>query len=127
VSASTSSGGFVLGFVTVTHSMSKSLTTIKEVTVKKRPPIHPGRHLAEFLEDYNLTQYALAKALGVPQLRISQIVRGQRGITADTALRLSRYFGNSAQFWLNLQTHYDLETAKDALGKRLEQEVLVRA
>lgn len=93
--------------------------------MKKRPPNHPGKHLAEFMEEYALTQYALAKALGVPAMRISQIVREQRGITADTALRLSRYFGNSAQFWLNLQTHYDLETAKDALGKDLER-VLVR-
>lgn len=89
--------------------------------MKKRSPTHPGKHLTEFMEEHELTQYALAKALGVPQLRISQIVREQRGITADTALRLARYFGMTPEFWLNMQNHYELELAKDKLGKKLER------
>ncbi len=89
--------------------------------MKKHPPIHPGEHLAEFLEDYQLTQYALAKALGVPQLRISQIIRGQRGISANTALRLAHYFKMTPQFWLNLQSHYELELARDELEGQLEK------
>jgi len=74
-----------------------------------------------------LSQYALAKAIGVPARRINEIVLGKRAITPDTALRLSRYFGLSERFWLNLQTRYDLELAKDRLADRLEQEVRVRA
>jgi antitoxin HigA-1 len=89
--------------------------------MKKRLPTHPGKHLLEFMEEYELSQYALAKALRVPQLRISQIVREQRGITADTALRLGRYFNMSPEFWLNLQTYYELELARDELGAVLEQ------
>jgi antitoxin HigA-1 len=95
--------------------------------MKKRLPNHPGKHLAEFMEEYELTQYALAKALGVPQLRISQIVRGQRGISADTALRLARYFKMTPEFWLNMQSHYELELAKVELADRLEREVAVMA
>ncbi|MFH7025902.1 MAG: HigA family addiction module antitoxin [Heteroscytonema crispum UTEX LB 1556] len=76
------------------------------------PNIHPGEILQlEFLEPLNITPYRLSKDIGVPQTRISEIISGKRSITADTALRLSRYFGNSAQFWLNLQTQYDLREA----------------
>lgn len=75
----------------------------------------------------DLSQYALAKAISVPPRRINEIVHGLRGITADTALRLGRYFGMSPEFWLNLQTHFDLESARDALAGRLEREVRVRA
>lgn len=92
----------------------------------KLPPIHPGEVLlTEFLEPMQLSQYALAKAIGVPARRINEIVLGKRAITPDTALRLSRYFGLSERFWLNLQTRYDLEIAKDQLADRLEREVSV--
>jgi addiction module HigA family antidote len=94
----------------------------------KLPPIHPGEILhEEFLLPLNLSQYRLAKDIGVPPRRINEIVKGKRAITPDTALRLSRYFGLSERFWLNLQTRYDLETAKDRLENRLEQEVRVYA
>ena len=83
-------------------------------------PIHPGEHLKEFLEELGISAYQLATSIGVQQTRISQILKGQRGITADTALRLSRYFGNSAEFWLNLQSHYELERSLAQLGKELE-------
>lgn len=92
------------------------------------PPIHPGEILLEeFLEPLGLSQYRLAKDISVPPRRINEIVHGQRAISADTALRLSRYFGTSDRFWLNLQTRYDLELEKDRLGERLEAEVLERA
>ncbi len=82
----------------------------------KLPPTHPGETLLrDFLEPLGLSQYALAKALGVTPIRVSQIVRGQRAVTADTALRLARYFGTRADWWLDLQTHHDLELARDAL------------
>ncbi len=78
------------------------------------------------MEPLGLTQYALAKALGVPALRISQIVRGQRAISADTALRLSRYFGTRPEWWLDLQTHHDLEVARDHLDVRIAPTVRPR-
>ena len=94
----------------------------------KLAPIHPGEILlAEFLEPLALSQYRLAHDLSVPPRRINEIVHGKRGITADTALRLGRYFGTSAQFWLNLQTRYDLEVESDRLGMRLGVEVAVYA
>ena len=93
---------------------------------KNLPPIPPGEILLEeFLVPLGLSQYRLAKDTSVPPRRINEIVRGQRSISADTALRLARYFGTSEQFWLNLQAHYDLEKEKDRLGKRLEHEVHV--
>lgn len=91
---------------------------------KKMAPIHPGEILLEeFLEPMGLSQYRLAKDIHVPARRINEIVHGTRAITADTALRLARYFGVSEQFWMNLQTRYDLELEKDRLGSRLENEV----
>lgn len=88
------------------------------------PPIHPGEILLEeFLEPMELSQNHLARRLGVPAPRINQIVLGKRSISADTALRLSRFFGTSERFWLNLQTRYDLECEKDRLGQRLVREV----
>jgi antitoxin HigA-1 len=83
--------------------------------------VHPGEALADFLEDYNLTQTKLAKELHVPVRRINAIVNGNRAITADTAVRLSKYFGNSAEFWLGLQELYDIAKAKDELGAELKQ------
>src|SRR5947209_7474454 len=94
---------------------------------RKLAPVHPGEILLEeFLRPMGISQYRLAKDTSVPPRRINEIVRGQRAITADTALRLARYFGTSERFWLNLQTHYDLEVEKERLGTRLEREVTVR-
>jgi len=93
--------------------------------MKKMKPIHPGEVLLEeFLNPMAISQYRLAKDISVPARRINEIVHGTRTITADTALRLARYFGTSAQFWLNLQNHFDLEMQKDKMGDRLEKEVL---
>ncbi len=93
---------------------------------KKILPIHPGEILnEEFLLPLEITQYRVAKDISVPARRINEIVHGQRSITADTALRLGRYFGVSAQFWLNLQSRYDLETELDKLSHTLMQEVKV--
>lgn len=98
------------------------------MTLTKTVPIHPGEILlTEFLEPLELSQYRLAKDISVPPRRINEIVHGARSITADTALRLSRYFGTSERFWLNLQARYDLEIEKDRLGERLDHEVLRRA
>ena len=94
----------------------------------KLAPIHPGEILlAEFLEPLALSQYRLAQDVSVPPRRINEIVHGKRAITADTALRLGRYVGTSAQFWLNLQTRFDLEIERDRLGSRLGAEVAVYA
>ena len=94
------------------------------MTATRLPPIHPGEILLEeFLKPMHLSQYRLAKDIGVPARRINEIVHGKRAISADTALRLSRYFGLSERFWLNLQSRYELEMAKDRLGERLECEV----
>ena len=96
------------------------------MTARKQPPIHPGEILLEeFLSPLGISQYRLAKETSVPPRRINEIVRGLRSISADTALRLARYFGTSERFWLNLQARYDLETEKDRLGARLRREVKV--
>jgi addiction module HigA family antidote len=90
-------------------------------------PVHPGEVLLEeFLEPMGISQYRLAKDISVPPRRINEIVHGKRSVTANTALRLSRYFGTSERFWLNLQTGYDLDIERDRLGDRLEAEVLQR-
>ena len=92
----------------------------------KIPPIHPGEILLEeFLQPLNLSQYRLAKDISVPPRRINEIVHGKRAITADTALRLARYFETTDRFWINLQTRYDLEIEKDRLGEKLETEVII--
>ena len=93
---------------------------------KLLPLVTPGEMLVEeFLKPLGITEYRLAKDIGVPARRINEIVKGERSITADTALRLGRFFKMSAQFWLNLQSHYDLEIMEDRLGRRLEREVKV--
>src|SRR5438552_16501009 len=93
---------------------------------RKLPPVHPGEILLEeFLSPLGVSQYRLAKETSVPPRRINEIVRGMRSISADTALRLARYFGTSERFWLNLQARYDLEVEKDRLGARLGREVKV--
>lgn len=92
---------------------------------KKLSPVHPGEILQkEFLEPMGLSQNKLAMALHVPARRINEIVLGKRGVTADTALRLSRYFGMSPQFWLGLQMDYELDVAEDSLEGRIEKEVV---
>ncbi len=93
---------------------------------KRLPPIHPGEVLQDLLKESGLTVNALALSLRVPSNRIGAIIKGHRGITADTALRLARYFGTSAQMWINLQAKYDLAVAEDAVGGRIEREVLPR-
>jgi addiction module HigA family antidote len=91
-------------------------------------PVHPGEILQmEFLEPLGMSQYRLAKGIRVPPRRINEIVHGKRGITADTALRLARFFGTSERFWLNLQNRYDLEVERDRLGDALERDVEVLA
>lgn len=94
---------------------------------KKIPPVHPGEILnAEFLEPLGISQNQLGRDLGISPRRINEIVHGKRAITADTALRLARHFGNSASFWLGLQMDYDLEVAEDALSERIKVEVRQR-
>ena len=94
----------------------------------KLSPIHPGEILMEeFLKPMEISQYRLAKDINVPARRINEIVQGKRSITPDTALRLSKYFGLSERFWVNLQARYDLETEKDKLKDRLNKEVHVYA
>lgn len=94
-------------------------------TERKSAPfaIHPGEHLKEFIEEYGITQYRLAKDIGVPQDRVSKIIRGQRGITAETALRLGRYFDMSPEFWIGLNEQYELECAKRDLGPSIAKQV----
>lgn len=88
---------------------------------KKLPPIHPGEILKEeFIEPLGITSYRVAKDTHTPPTRISEIIKGKRSITADTALRFSRYFGTSAEFWLNLQARYDLDIAEDELGDSIK-------
>ena len=94
------------------------------MSISKMPPIHPGEVLLEeFLKPMEISQYRLAKDISVPPRRINEIVHGKRAISADTALRLSQYFGTSERFWMNLQTRYDLEIEKDRLGDRLIKEI----
>jgi len=97
------------------------------VSAKRLPPVHPGEVLLEeFLKPLSLSQNRLGLSLGVHPRRINEIVLGKRRITAETALRLARYFGTSPQFWLGLQSDHDLDIAADELGERLEHEVQVR-
>lgn len=95
---------------------------------KKLAPIHPGEVLLEdFLSPLGISQYRLAKDISVPPRRINEVVHGKRAVSADTALRLGRYFGVSPRFWLNLQAQFDLDVEIDRLGKRLSDEVVSRA
>ena len=93
---------------------------LRSLTTTKIAPIHPGEVLMEdFIVGFGITQHKLAVAIGVPPRRINEIVHGKRGITADTAMRLSRYFGTTPGFWMNLQMRYELDCAEDALGDAL--------
>ena len=98
------------------------------MTTVKLPPVHPGEVLIEeFLEEMGISQYRLAKDISVSARRINEIVHGTRAISADTALRLARYFGTSERFWLNLQVQCVLDVERDRLGARLDHEVARRA
>ena len=94
--------------------------------MRKLPPVHPGEVLLEdFMKPHGLTAYRVAKDIGVPALRIHQIVKGERGISVDTALRLARYFGTSAEVWVRMQARYELEIAQTELESRISKEVKV--
>ena len=96
------------------------------MAIRKLKPIHPGEVLlADFLEPLELSQYRLAQDISVPPRRINEIVHGKRSVSADTALRLARYFGTTEHFWLNLQARFDLEVQRDVLGSRLAREVRI--
>lgn len=98
------------------------------MAAKRLAPVHPGEILMEeFLAPMGISQYRLAKDIGVSPRRINEIVHGKRAISSDTALRLARYFGMTETFWVNLQAHYDLEVERDRLGDRLEKEVTIYA
>jgi antitoxin HigA-1 len=106
--------------------ISSSSTTIVDEAARddRLAPVHPGEILLEdFLKPMAISQYRLARALGVPAQRVHDLVHGRRAITADTALRLARFFSIEAQFWMNLQTRYDLEMAADTSRERIEREV----
>jgi addiction module HigA family antidote len=90
---------------------------------KKRPPVHPGRILRSELEELGMSANALALALRIPANRLTEIIKGKRSITADTAMRLARFFGTSAQLWMNLQSNYDLQLAEDRLAERIKADV----
>jgi addiction module HigA family antidote len=110
-----------------TTSKSSTTTERRRRSAPAFPPAHPGDVLREdFLKPLGMSQYALAKALGVPEIRISQIVNAKRAVTPDTALRLARYFGTTAEFWLAMQARCDLEIARDRLNARIEQTVKPR-
>ncbi|MEX2557820.1 MAG: HigA family addiction module antitoxin [Actinomycetota bacterium] len=95
------------------------------MTKKRLPPVHPGEILlADFLLPMGISQYRLARDISVPPRRINEIVHGNRSITADTALRLSMFFGTTERFWLNLQNQYDLDVERDRLGDRLDKQVV---
>jgi antitoxin HigA-1 len=97
------------------------------MTAKKLPPLHPGEVLfEEFMRPMGISQNQLGRDLKVPPRRINEIVHGKRGISADTALRLARYFGTSPQFWMGLQADYDLESAQDKLSRRIAREVRIK-
>ena len=107
------------------EQLDAGLVDLKDVTTGKRiPPIHPGEILREdFLRPLGISVYALANAIKVPRSRVNDIVLGRRTITADTALRLGRYFGTSAEFWINLQAHYDLAVVKETSRRRIDKEI----
>ena len=96
------------------------MATDSSTTTDKLAPVHPGEiPMEDFIEGFGITQNKLAVSIGVPPRRINEIVHGKRGISADTALRLAKYFGTSAEFWINLQSHYELDRAEDAAGDQI--------
>lgn len=126
-SASFSSGGTETRTASISWTITRGGTVHGDQALETSTPIHPGEILQDLLSEAGLSANALATALRVPANRIGGILKGQRGITADTALRLARYFSTSAQLWVNLQAKYDLESAEDTLGRRIDREVLPRS
>ena len=103
----------------------KSSIITEEVDMNKKriSPVHPGLYLKELLDELKLSQYRLARELGVPAMRINYIVNGKRPVTAELALRLGRYFGQNPRYWINLQSRYDMDIAEDALSEQVAREV----
>ncbi len=99
------------------------MSEMQNIEIDRIPPSHPGEDVRELIEDHGLSQYRLAKALGIQQTRISQIIKGKRSITADTALRLARFFNMTPQYWLNRQMNYDLEMAQIQSGEEIAMAV----
>ena len=93
------------------------------MTKERISPVHPGVYLKELLDELTLSQYRLAKDIGVPAMRVSYVVNGKRPVTAELALRLGRYFGQSPRYWLNLQSRYDMDIAEDTLSDQVERQV----
>ncbi len=93
------------------------------MTPKRISPVHPGMYLKELLEELKISQYRLARELGVPAMRINHVVKGKRPVTAELALRLGRYFGQNPRYWMNLQSRYDLDVAEDSLSEQVAREV----
>ena len=93
------------------------------MTQKRISPVHPGMYLKELLEELKISQYRLARELGVPAMRINHVVKGKRPLTAELALRLGRYFGQNPRYWMNLQSRYDLDVAEDSLSEQVAREV----
>jgi len=121
----TISGVFVLNGAMVMQNRWKSSIITEEVDMNKKriSPVHPGVYLKESLDELKLSQYRLARGLGVPSMRINHVVNGKRPVTAELALRLGRYFGQSPRYWLNLQSRYDMDIAEDALSEQVAREV----
>jgi addiction module HigA family antidote len=106
------------------NRLKSSIIIEEDIMTKLRiAPVHPGAYLKELLDELSISQYRLAKDLGIPAMRINFIVNGKRSVTAELALRLGRYFGQSPRYWLNLQTRYDLDVAEEALSKQVAREV----
>jgi len=102
---------------------SSIITEGVSMNKKRISPVHPGVYLKELIDELKLSQYRLARELGVPAMRINHVVNGKRPVTAELALRLGRYFGQSPRYWINLQSRYDMDVAEDVLSERVTREV----
>jgi addiction module HigA family antidote len=106
------------------NRLKSSIIIEEDIMTRLRiPPVHPGAYLKELLDELNISQYRLAKDLGVPAMRINLVVNGKRPVTAELALRLGRYFGQTPRYWINLQSRYDMDVAEDALSEKVTREV----
>jgi len=121
----TINGVFVLNGAMAMPKRWKSSIITEGVSMNKKriSPVHPGVYLKELLDELELSQYRLARELGVPAMRINHVVNGKRPVTAGLALRLGRYFGQSPRYWINLQSRYDMDVAEDALSEQVAHEV----
>jgi addiction module HigA family antidote len=118
-------GVFVLSGVMATRSKLKLQITTEEVSMAKQhiAPVHPGFYLKELLEELKLSQYRLARELAIPAMRINLVVNGKRPVTAELALRLGRYFGQSPRYWMNLQARYDMDVTEEAMSDQVAREI----